>query len=703
MKDFFYMERANMYGDVWVYDKVKPSIAKVETLPYYFRETPKGKYTYVYDKKRKGEKVEFGDDEQMDTFKETCKDKLFETDVQYFRRVMLDNDLSIGHVPKLYLDIETDDSNGFSDWKRDPILCIGAIDETGKEYYWDGPEETILNDFYQVARRTGAIITYNGGNSVWEQQAFDMPYLAGRWGIVMHGDKPEYDALRHSFDEKLRHCKFFDIYQIYRYEMARIGKSISGGMSLDNVANQELGHGKVQRTKRICDMTEAELREYNMRDVLVLKELDEKFNFTELKIGLARISNSLLTYWQNNKRRDGIGPLSMVDNLLIKKAHELDLFLPTTPYGRTKPDIVGAYVHEPIVGLHENVQNYDVRQMYPSIMINERVSPDPKRVLIPEILKGLMTKRAELKKRYTETKSNEDYITQYNYKVLANVFYGAYANPYCRIFSEKFANYITGKGQKILKEIIQLADDLGYKSLYGDTDSVFVSIPKEKVETMASIINKKIAPYEIEAGEFYARMLFIGTREGGTKKRYAGIEDNGNLMVKGLEAVKRNYCVLSRNFQRNVLEMILAGKSMAEVEAFIDTKRQELISGKHDKDLIITMAVKPLSEYAAIKKDTKPPPQAVALTKAVNRGAKSLFDINFVHGKDGPEPILEDADLTNVKIDYSYYYQKQLLNVSMPLVDSVRIGNGTYVEPSKKAKKADTTYTSSLMSFVESS
>ena len=702
MDDFFFLEPSTQFGRVWMYDKERPKLKKVETLPYFFVMDKRGKYRYIYDSNYRGSKKEFSDSETMETYMEKSKMKLYETDVQYFRRVMIDEDLRIGHVPKLYVDIETDDSNGFSDWRRDKILCIGAVDENGKEFYWDGDEAEILQGFMKTCKTVGAVITYNGGQDVWDSRAFDIPYLAGRWGAVINEDDPiKNSALRHNFDERMQHCKFFDIYQIYRYEMARIGKSISGGMGLDNVAKQELGHGKVSREKRICDMTDAELHEYNMRDVYVLRELDEKFHFTDLKIGLARASNSLLTFWHNNKRRDGLGPLNLVDNLLLKHAHELGLILPNSRYTKDRPEIVGAYVKEPVVGLHVNVQNVDVMQMYPNIMINEKVSPDPKRCLIPNILRDLMTKRRELKARYKESKSTEDYIQQYNYKVLANVFYGAYANPYCRLFSEKFANYITSKGQKILKQIIELSDAMGYKVLYGDTDSIFVSIDKEKVDPFVSIINTRIEPYKIEAGEFYTRMLFTGTREGGLKKKYAGIEDTGELLVKGLEAVKRNYCMLSRNFQKTVLNMLLSGKTVSEVEVYVDQTRQKLISGEYDKDLVITMGVKNLEEYSAIKnKDKKPPPHVIALKKAYKLGAKSLFDINFVYGKDGPEPILKDSDLDSIQIDYSYYYQKQMLAVVRPLLDSVRIGDGTYVEPSKKTRRADSTYTSSLMSFV---
>ena len=163
---------------------------------------------------------------------------------------------------------------------------------------------------------------------------------------------------------------------------------------------------------------------------------------------------------------------------------------PDVPYGRTSSaEVTGALVLEPKVGLFAGVQNYDVKQMYPSIMINERVSPDKARKLIPDILLTLRRMRRELKAKYEETKSTQDYILQYNYKVLANIFYGAYAMPYCRIYDNKFANFITAKGQRILRQIMEISEAMGHEVLYGDTDSVFVKIHAEDVDSLLSVIN----------------------------------------------------------------------------------------------------------------------------------------------------------------------------------------------------------------------
>lgn len=623
----------------------------------------------------------------------------FEADISYVRRVMLDMGWTIGKVPKAYIDIETDDSGGAPDMVRDPIVSIGIIFDDGRREFLYGDEEEILREFYKLTKDMGMIITYNGGTDVWESRSFDMPYIATRWGIVVEGMKPEPNC-KFPYDKMMRHCMFLDVYQTYRYETSRIGKSLAGGMSLDNVAKHELGYGKVARTKKIKDHTREELEKYNMRDVEVLKKLDEKFNFSEMKIGMARLTNLPMVSWHNNKKRQELRPLIMVDNLLLKEARRLGYVLPSKKGVRGK-EVVGALVLEPKVGLHKGIQNYDVKQMYPSIMINERVSPDKKREIIPNILVGLKEKRAKLKAKYNETKAVEDYIAQYNYKVLANVFYGATGNVMCRMYDSKLANYITDKGQRILKSIKSLCEGLGYEVVYGDTDSVFVKVSGNNRSDLERLINSAVAPYEIEAGEYYQNILFTGDEHTGRKKRYAGLTDDGEVKIVGLEAVRRDYCLLAREAQSKVLDMFLNGATVRDVRQYMAGIRRQLFAGELDDKLVISRGVKPLAEYNYAK-GHKGLPHIRALRKANEMGYTEMFDIHFVFTTDDVMPIMGDADLKKAKIDYQRYWDRQVVAVCDGLLRSVMVGEGTYVPVQYMRGKRLRSRSQDLRSFISS-
>ena len=166
----------------------------------------------------------------------------------------------------------------------------------------------------------------------------------------------------------------------------------------------------------------------------------------------------------------------------------------------------------------------------------------------------------------------------------------------------------------------------------------------------------RISPYEVEAGEFYDNILFIGAKSGGIKKKYAGIT-GGETVIKGLEAVKRNYSVLARDVQVTVLGMLLGGKSVQDCEKYLYEMKLKLISGKLNKQLVITTGVKQLDSY---DKDRKLPPHARALAIASGLGCKNLLDISYVWGKKDVVPILSPEDLDKADIDYAQYYTKQV-------------------------------------------
>ena len=89
-----------------------------------------------------------------------------------------------------------------------------------------------------------------------------------------------------------------------------------------------------------------------------------------------------------------------------------------------------------------------------------------------------------------------------------------------------------------------------------------MKIDKKKVAVLERVVNRQIAPYEVEAGEYYDSILFLGNASGGIKKRYAGLQEGeGGMKVVGLESVKRDYCNLSRRTQRWALEAILRGST----------------------------------------------------------------------------------------------------------------------------------------------
>ena len=618
-------------------------------------------------------KLEFNSVGEMSGYVYYKGDATYEGDVRFENRVMMDMDWKISDVPKCWLDIETSSKNTIPLAERDPIIAIGMMFDDGREVFLstvgkpEYTEKMMLDDCVRLLSDVGILMTFNGGEDVWETRSFDLPYMAMRYGLA-HG--MDVKSARFKLDERLRHCAFLDIYQTYKGELSSVGKSLVGGFGLDNICRHEFGVGKVERTKSFEKMSYEEMKEYNMKDVELLKRLDQKYGFSDAEIDLANMTNLRLTDWRKNKKRATLNTTSIADNMIIKFSKEQGIVWNNIEYEEYEKTITGALVLTPKVGRFVGVQNYDVKQMYPSIIVNERISPDKDRKIIPEIILKLKAVRAKLKAEYKRTGKTEDYIRQYNCKVLANSIYGMLGQGFNRYKDQELAAQVTAKGREILQKFSRVCEDNGLEVLYGDTDSNFVRIEKDKVKAFERVINREIAPYEIEAGEWYDSILFIGSESGGTKKRYAGMVD-GALKVVGLEAIRRDYCDLARKEQKWALAAILGGEKLSKVKQHLVDLYEEMKTGKYDKDLILTKGVRLLEQYST---ERKYPPHVRALEKLIKRGYGQPFDIQYVFVKqDEVEPVI-NGEMPD-GIDYLRYYERQVKAVVQSLLKSIEVQN----------------------------
>ena len=695
--DFYWMQLEDWEdGDYKMrYYTSKGSVLKsLPMKPYALIETTKDNYDYVCAKDGRWIKKFVVDN--FDIISDLKVEGMtWEADVSYERRVMLDMDLKIGTVPICYLDIETRDIDGASNPERDEIISIAMLWNNGDKEFLNlknfDSEEMMLRRMMQLLQKTGMIVTWNGGEDIWETRSFDLPYLSQRY----------YD--RYSFDESLKHVAFIDLMRQYKWRKQTVGQSVAGGYSLENISQHELGHGKIKHDgKKISEMTDAELEEYNMVDVELLKEIDDKTGITNLIIGIAQTCNLRLTDWRNNKKYSERSPLKQVDNMFLKTCRELGVRWPTHRYRKTDDEsIIGAAVLESKVGIHHDVSILDVKSMYPSIIINEQYSPDQNREVIPYMLQSLLDKRKEQKELYAETKDVKYDISQYAYKIVANTAYGVLTNAGFRAFDKEMAQAITSKGQSLLREVKDLAEEYGFTVLYGDTDSIFVHIKENKAQSLCNSINRKISPYVLEVGNSFKSILFTGDLSGSKKKRYAGLMKDDSLYIKGLQAIRGDYTKLARQIQKDILLKLLKGETIDQCKQLLFDTRRKIMAGECDDMLIMSKGVKALKEYSETdKRGVKRgfPPHVRALKMAYDKGHTTLTEINYIlaKNKEGVKPVIDGVIPDG--LNHEAYYQNQVLNIIQPLFDSLYVQEGGKTNVSAARKKASQE-SQSLFSF----
>jgi len=487
-------------------------------------------------------------------------------------------------------------------------------------------------------------------------------------------------------------------------------------LTLDAVATEILGDKKIEMDYQ--ELLESwrkgknleKLAEYCLKDSELTFKLGEVLlpQIFEISrtVGQVLFDVSRMTYGQ------------LVEWYLSRKAGEKGEIIPNQPkyeeiQERRKKTYVGGFVKEPALGIHEKISVLDFRSLYPSLIVSFNISPetlncecckeDGHRVpglnywfckkregFVPSVLKEIVQKRAELKKKLkTIPKDSFEHKVldnrQYALKIIANATYGYFGFPASKWYSKECAESCAAFGRYWIKKTIEEAEKEGFSVIYADTDSLFLkkstSIEKEVDEFLKKINQKFPGILELELQGFYERGIFIpkGTY-GGAKKRYALIDEKGNLLVRGLETVRRDWCNLAKEVQRKVLEFVLKEKSVERAKEYVKKVVNDLRNRKVSlKDLIIYEELtKPIEEYKLIS------PHVMAAKKMKQRGIEVgegqviMFVIQKGTGSisERAEPV-EFAKLE--KIDLDYYIGHQILPAAMRILQVLGVSENELV------------------------
>ncbi len=293
-----------------------------------------------------------------------------------------------------------------------------------------------------------------------------------------------------------------------------------------------------------------------------------------------------------------------VEAFLAAEAYKINELVPSK--GGGGETYSGGFVLEPKKGVHENVVCLDFSAMYPSIMIAKNISPDTlikkgEGNVAPEvghifrkegagfftrILKELVKKRGELKKAMSKLdKSSTDYkllnIKQQSLKILTNAFYGYTGWSAARWYRRECADATAAWGRYFIKESVKEADGMGFEVIYGDTDSIFIKFPgKTKDEIMmkargfAEHISTKFH-LDLDIENFYSVLFFTEA-----KKRYAGLTSEGEVIVKGLEVKRGDWCELAKRIQSEVIDIILRDRDPAKAASLVRDTVKKIREGK---------------------------------------------------------------------------------------------------------------------------
>lgn len=533
--------------------------------------------------------------------------------------------------------------------RLDPDLLLG--------WYVEGFDLRVLQD---LADRCHLSLTLGRGGRPIKMISLS----SGRLRVIVPGrvvlDGPT--ALRQNF---LR-------YEDYRLEtvaqaVLNRGKLIAGeGEKVDEIDRQFLEDKPA-------------LARYNLEDCVLVTDILDRIGLISMMQRRVQLSGMFL---------DQLGrSTAAFDHLMLPRYHREGFVAPDVRSVTVREHAAGGHVMDPDPGLYRRVIVLDFKSLYPSLIRTFNIDPLSRllldedglctpngirfsrtRSILPGVIETLMQQRAD-------AKCEDDHALSQAIKILMNSFYGVMGSGGCRFYHPDLPTAITSTGKWLLIESRSWLETEGYRVLYGDTDSIFVEIPKSYHDwqaegpRLARILNRYweirlLDEFEVESVlefEFekaYAIFLLPPVRGGkqGAKKRYAGLRVNADtpkVDIVGLEAVRSDWTPMARRFQRDLLDRLFHERPLI---LWMREWVAALQRGEYDDQLAYTKRLrKPLAEYTR-----STPPHVKAARMMTNPGRR----ISYVMTRRGPMPLERDHH----DLDYTHYIDRQLKPIADPVL-----------------------------------
>jgi len=295
------------------------------------------------------------------------------------------------------IDIEVGSENGFPDpaTASEPVTAVavkrlnkrlsvygcGDFDNTRDDvdYIKCQDEYTLLKTFLMDWEANTPDIM-----SGWNIKFFDIPYLHNRMQRILGPDLTKKLSPWNNIAEREKIIKgkkqityeifgisCLDYIELYRW-YAPAGKS-QESYKLDHIASVELGTNKLDYSEydnlhQLYKLNYQKFIEYNIKDVELIVDLEDKLKLIELAATLA--------YDTKTNFEDVFAQTRMWDSLINCYLMEQKIIVPPKERKEKDSAFEGAYVKEPQVGKHDWVASFDLNSLYPHLLIQYNISPE---------------------------------------------------------------------------------------------------------------------------------------------------------------------------------------------------------------------------------------------------------------------------------------------------------------------------------------
>jgi len=459
-----------------------------------------------------------------------------------------------------------------ADREADRIIAIAVSDHTGWSQVLSGAEldePALLEAFVALVQERDPDVIE--GHNIFN---FDLPYIvkrAERHGVKLalgrDGSVPRQRASRFSAGERTIAYTRFDVYGRHVVDTLFLVQSYDvvhrelDGYGLKSVA-VHFGVAAEERTYIEGDqISDVFLKEPERLADYVRDDVVETQRVAGLLSRSSFVQARLLPFsYQNICVR---GNAVKIDALLTREYLRQCRSLPMPSEGRA---FAGGYTDMFMEGVIKNVHHCDVRSLYPSLMLTQKIGPESDTLgVFLKALETLRTFRIEAKRAMLACKDASEKLgldaLQAAFKILINSFYGYLGFEQGRFNDFEAADRVTSEGRKLLHTMIDSLRGEGAEPVEIDTDGIYFVPPP--FEGSAAEIGRQMEAFreafakslpegiEIEFDGEYVSMYSY------KMKNYALLDAKGEMVIKGAALKSRGLERFQRTFLRKMIRMKL--------------------------------------------------------------------------------------------------------------------------------------------------
>jgi DNA polymerase elongation subunit (family B) len=441
--------------------------------------------------------------------------------------------------------------------KNETIL---KIDPSRLKFKHCKDEEDLLKTFITILKNERPDFLIG-----WYSAGFDHPYIINRCYNILPEKTVKQMSMfgtvtcssreingRLVFDNKIGGITLLDYLELYK----KYTFKSRSAYSLNHISDVELGDEKTNYDEydnffEFWENDPQKFVDYNIKDVELIDQLDEKLGLLNLHCSLA--------YKAKCNFSDALGSIKIWDIMIYHYLKDKNILIPPMVKKEFEP-YAGAYVKEPKKGIYDWLVSVDLNSLYPHLIMQYNISPET--IIDDQCIHGLMSEK-KLDDRFL----NKDFEFKFDDIIAAN---GQYFRKDIRGFLPEMMESLYSERKQIKKNMLHKQQEM-----FDSTDAC----EKKKLKNISTNLNNEQMSLKILLVSLYGSLANKYSRYFDIRLTTA-ITLSGQLSIKWIEKYLMDH-LKQKKFKWNVV-YIDTDSCLGNTKIYVNNK-QITIEDYYDK------------------------------------------------------------------------------------------------------------------------